>query len=73
MTSGEQCVVTSGTVLMPQWSASNQDMQPLEVSTNMVWYESVLVTITAFIQVGNREPPSFMQEQTHAEATTNSQ
>ena len=32
MTSGEQCVMTTGTALMLLWSASNWDMDTLEVS-----------------------------------------
>ena len=32
MTSGGQCVMTSGTALMPLWSADNWDMHTLEVS-----------------------------------------
>ena len=32
MTSGGQCVMTSGTVLMLLWSASSLDMHTLEVS-----------------------------------------
>ena len=32
MTSGEQCVMMAGTVLMPVWSADNWDMHTLEVS-----------------------------------------
>ena len=32
MTSGGQCVMTAGTVMMPQWSASSWDMHTLEVS-----------------------------------------
>ena len=32
MTSGGQCVMTSGTALMLQWSANNWDMHSLEVS-----------------------------------------
>ena len=35
MTSGGQCVMMAGTVLMPVWSASSWDMQPLEVSVNV--------------------------------------
>ena len=31
-TSGEQCVMMVGAVLMPVWSASSWDMQSLEVS-----------------------------------------
>ena len=33
MTSGGQCVMTPGTVLMLLWSASNWNMHTLEVST----------------------------------------
>ena len=36
MTSGGQCVMMTGTLLMPVWSASSWVMQPLEVSTNTV-------------------------------------
>ena len=32
MTSGEQCVMTTGTALMLLWSASNWDIHTLEVS-----------------------------------------
>ena len=32
MTSGEQCVMTAGTLLMPLWFASNWDMHTLKVS-----------------------------------------
>jgi len=35
MTSGEQCVMTVGTVLMPVWFASSWVMLLLEVSTNV--------------------------------------
>ena len=38
ITSGGQCVITAGTVLMPVWSVNSWDMQPLEVSANAVWY-----------------------------------
>ena len=34
MTSGGQCVMTAGTVLMPQWSANSWDMDTLEVSAS---------------------------------------
>ena len=34
MTSGGQCVMTAGTVLMPVWSAGNWDMHTLEVSAS---------------------------------------
>ena len=34
MTSGEQCVIMAGTVLMPVWSANSWDMHTLEVSAN---------------------------------------
>ena len=34
MTSGGQCVMIAGAVLMPVWSASSWVMLPLEVSTN---------------------------------------
>ena len=36
MTSGGQCVMTAGTVLMQLQSASNWDMQSLEVSADIV-------------------------------------
>ena len=39
MTSGGQCVMTVGAALMPLWSASNWDMQQLEVSANVVQCE----------------------------------
>ena len=32
MTSGGQCVMTTGTLLMPLWSASSWDMHTLEAS-----------------------------------------
>jgi len=32
MTSGGQCVITSGTALMLQWSANSWNMHTLEVS-----------------------------------------
>ena len=35
MTSGGQCAMMAGAPLMPLWSASNWDMQPLEVSLNI--------------------------------------
>ena len=38
-TSGGQCVMMAGAVLMPLWSASSWVMQPLEVSANIVQYE----------------------------------
>ena len=34
MTSGGQCVMTTGIVLMPVWSADNLDMHTLEVSAS---------------------------------------
>ena len=37
MTSGGQCVMTAGTVLMQLQSASNWDMQSLEVSADIVF------------------------------------
>ena len=37
MTSGGECVVTTGTALMLRWSASSLDMQPIEVSTDTVF------------------------------------
>ena len=36
ITSGGQCVMIAGAVLMPLLSASSWVMQPLEVSANMV-------------------------------------
>ena len=36
MTSGVQCVMMAGTVLMPVWSASSWVMQPLEVRSYCV-------------------------------------
>ena len=36
MTNGGQCVMMTGAVLMPVWSASSWVMQPLEVSANTV-------------------------------------
>ena len=35
MTSGEQCVMMAGALLMQVWSASSWVMLPLEVSTNV--------------------------------------
>ena len=35
MTSGGQCVMTVGAVLMLLWSANSWVMQPLEVSVNV--------------------------------------
>ena len=39
MTSGEQCVMTTGTTLMLLWSANSWDMHTLEVSVHylIVW------------------------------------
>ena len=34
MTSGEQCVMTTGTALMLLWSANSLDMHTLEVSVH---------------------------------------
>ena len=34
MTSGEQCVMTAGAVLMQLWSASSWDMHTLEVGAS---------------------------------------
>jgi len=39
MTSGEQCVMTAGTVSMPLWSANSWDMQSLKVSVDSVLCE----------------------------------
>ena len=39
MTSGGLCVMMVGALLMPVWSASSWDMQPLEVSANVAWCE----------------------------------
>ena len=39
MTSGGQCVMMAGMPLMLLWSASSLDMQPLEVSVTIVWYD----------------------------------
>jgi len=36
MTSGGQCVMTAGTLMMLLWSANSWDMHTLEVSTNPV-------------------------------------
>ena len=36
MTSGGQCVITAGTLLMLQWSAGNWDMPTLEVSASAI-------------------------------------
>ena len=37
MSSGGQCVMTAGILLMPLWFASSWDMHILEVSVNAVW------------------------------------
>ena len=37
MTSGGQCVMTAGAVLMPLWFASSWDMHTLEVSASIVF------------------------------------
>ena len=39
MTSGGQCVMTSGIALMPLWFANNWDMHTPEVSACAVFYE----------------------------------
>ena len=39
ITSGGQCVMMTGAVLMLLWSASSWVMQPPEVSANSVWYK----------------------------------
>ena len=36
MTGGGQCVMTTGTGLMPLWSANNWDMHTLEVCASAV-------------------------------------
>jgi len=41
MTSGEQCVMMGGAVLMPAWSASSWVMQLLEVSVNVAQLSEV--------------------------------
>ena len=50
MTSGGQCVMTTGIVLMQQLSASNWDMQPLEVSA----CTNTLLTFTKFTSLLSR-------------------
>ena len=49
MTSGEQCVMMVGAVLMPLWYASNWDMQPLEVSINIGMRWSSFLSFFAFL------------------------
>ena len=44
MTSGGQCVMTTGTTLMLLWSANSWDMHMLEVSI-LLCYEANLVTV----------------------------
>ena len=51
MTSGGQYVMIAGTVSMLQWSANSWDMQPLEVSANIVWCESGFYTCLPVVQV----------------------
>ena len=45
MTSGEQCVMTAGAVLMPLWSADSWDMQSLGVGANTSSTYSVVTYI----------------------------
>ena len=53
MTSGVQCVMMAGTVLMPVWSASSWGMQPLEVSGNIFPYvEECLLKCFIFCDIG---------------------
>ena len=49
MTSGGQCVMMAGAVLMQLWSASSWDMQPLEVSANNAWWELEFFTLLYFL------------------------
>ena len=51
MTSGGQCVMMAGTVLMLVWSANSWATQPLEVSANIVWCESGFCTCLPVLQV----------------------
>ena len=58
MTSGGQCVMTSGTLLMPPWSANSWDMHTLEVSSTVLTTRNCnnlfhLIHITAGIAYSN--------------------
>ena len=46
MTSGGQCVMTTGTILMLLWSASSWDMHTLEVSESILCY-TIFTTVFA--------------------------
>ena len=48
MTSGGQCVMMAGTVLMPVWSANNWDMRSREVSASVVLLRVDLFLYAAF-------------------------
>ena len=48
MTSGGQCVMMAGTVLMPVWSANNWDMHSREVSASVVLLRVDLFLYAAF-------------------------
>ena len=51
MTSGVQCVMTAGTMLMQLWSASSWDMQSLKVSADIVFVLYILPKVTRSSQV----------------------
>ena len=49
MTSGGQCVMMAGAVLMPLWSVSSWVMPPLEVSANTVQCEQECLLNLLFV------------------------
>ena len=50
MTSGGQCVMMVGPLLMPVWCASSWVMPPLEVSANVDWCEQeCLLSLLLFL------------------------
>ena len=53
MTSGGQCVMTSGTALMLLWSASSWDMHILEVSEYSCYflYACLSCTLSLYVQM----------------------
>ena len=51
MTSGGQCVMTTGVALMLLWSAGNWDMHTLEVSYIVIVYSSAVTTIVMLLLV----------------------
>ena len=52
MTSGGQCVITTGTALMQLWSANNWDMHLLEVSIVSILFLFLQVYVyNAYMQV----------------------